>query len=96
MPEIKHKFTGGKMNKDVDERLVPNGEYREGRNININKSEGADVGALENLLGNESIVQNALAILQSNVTSNQILEIIGLFTDDRTSSLYLFLTKQHF
>ena len=92
MAQARNTFLSSRMNRDKDARLVPNGEYREGRNININKSEGADVGALENLLGNESIVQNALAILQSNVTSNQILEIIGLFTDDRTSSLYLFLT----
>ena len=28
MPEIKHVFSQGKMNKDLDERLVPNGQYR--------------------------------------------------------------------
>jgi hypothetical protein len=92
MAQARNTFLSSRMNRDKDARLVPNGEYREGRNININKSEGADVGALENLLGNESIVQDAMAVLQSNVTSNQILEIIGLFTDKQTSSLYLFLT----
>ena len=33
MPEIKHNFTGGKMQKDLDERLVPKGEYRDAMNI---------------------------------------------------------------
>ena len=33
MPEIKNTFTQGKMNKDLDERLVPNGQYRDGLNI---------------------------------------------------------------
>jgi hypothetical protein len=45
MPEIKHNFTGGKMNKDLDERLVPNGEYRDAMNIEVLTSEGSDVGA---------------------------------------------------
>jgi hypothetical protein len=43
------------MNKDLDARLVPNGEYRDAQNINVNKSEGSDVGALENVLGNSVI-----------------------------------------
>ena len=55
MPEIKNTFIGGKMNKDLDERLVPQGEYRDALNIGIGRSEGSDVGALENLLGNELI-----------------------------------------
>ena len=50
MPEIKHQFTGGKMNKDVDERLVPTGEYRDAMNIQVSTSEGSDTGTIENLL----------------------------------------------
>ena len=52
MPEIKHNFAGGKMNKDVDERLVPNGEYRDAMNIQVSTSEGSDVGTIQNILGN--------------------------------------------
>ena len=40
------------MNKDLDARLLPNGEYRDAQNINISRSEGPDVGAIENVLGN--------------------------------------------
>ena len=35
MPELKHTFTSGRMNKDLDERLVPNGEYRDALNVEI-------------------------------------------------------------
>ena len=35
MPEIKRAFNVGKMSRDLDERIVPAGEYREGLNINI-------------------------------------------------------------
>ena len=55
MPEIKHQFTGGKMNKDVDERLVPNGEYRDAMNIQVSTSEGSEVGTVQNILGNREI-----------------------------------------
>ena len=52
MPELKRVFNAGKMNRDLDDRLVPPGEYREALNVNIGRSEGSDVGAVENLLGN--------------------------------------------
>ena len=52
MPNIKHHFRAGRMNKDLDERLVPNGEYRDAQNIEIVTSEGSSVGAIQNVLGN--------------------------------------------
>ena len=52
MAEVKNAFIKSKMNKDLDDRLIPQGEYREGINIQVSKSEGQDVGALENVLGN--------------------------------------------
>jgi len=53
MPEIQHTFTAGKMNKDLDERLVPNGQYRDAMNIQVASSDGDDVGAVQNILGNQ-------------------------------------------
>ena len=32
MPEIKNTFVKGKMNKDLDERLIEKGTYRESQN----------------------------------------------------------------
>jgi hypothetical protein len=52
MPKLKQTFIRGRMNKDLDERLVPKGEYRDGENIQVSTSEGNDVGAIENILGN--------------------------------------------
>ncbi len=52
MAEVKNAFIKSKMNKDLDARLLPPGEYRDGQNIQVSKSEGEDVGALENALGN--------------------------------------------
>ena len=52
MPELKHNFTQGKMNKDVDERLVPDGQYRDATNIQVSTSDASDVGSAQTLLGN--------------------------------------------
>ena len=52
MPELKHNFIKGRMNKDLDERLVPNGEYRDALNVTVDTSEDSDVGAVQNVLGN--------------------------------------------
>ena len=51
MAEIKNTFLKSKMNKDLDERLLPNGEYRDAQNIAISKSEDSNVGAAENIQG---------------------------------------------
>ena len=52
MPEMKRNFTAGKMNKDLDERLVPSGEYRDAMNIQVSTADDSDVGTVQNLLGN--------------------------------------------
>ena len=60
MPEIKNTFTSGKMNKDLDERLVPNGEYRDAMNVEVASSDSDNVGALTNSKGN--VAMNATGI----------------------------------
>ena len=52
MPELKRVFSAAKMNKDMDERVVPNGQYRDANNIEIATSEGSNVGTVQSLLGN--------------------------------------------
>ena len=52
MAEIKRTFLKSKMNKDLDERLVPGGEYRDALNIEVTTSEGANVGSVQNLKSN--------------------------------------------
>ena len=48
MGKIKHSFTKGRMNKDLDIRLVPPGEYRDALDIQVRTSEGsAESGGTE-------------------------------------------------
>ena len=57
MPELKNTFTGGRMEKDLDERIVPRGLYREALNIDVSNSEDSDVGAAQNILGNLKVTE---------------------------------------
>jgi hypothetical protein len=61
MPEIKNTFTSGKMNKDLDERLVPNGQYRDAMNVEVASSDSDSVGALTNSKGNVAIQSTGIA-----------------------------------
>ena len=85
MPEIKNQFTGGKMNKDVDERLVPKGEYRDAMNIQVSTSEGSDVGTVQNILGNSNIPLPFLISVNSTC--------VGSIADEKNDTLYWFVTE---
>ena len=87
MAEVKNAFIKSKMNKDLDARLLPTGEYRDALNIQVSKSEGDDVGALENVLGNKSIADFNAANGGVSVGS-----CIGFFVDEFNSTVYLFFT----
>ena len=63
MAKIINNFIKGKMNKDLDDRLCLMVEYRNAINAQVSKSEGSNVGALENALGNGLI---PMLILHNN------------------------------
>ena len=84
MPKIQNSFLKGKMNKDLDERLVPKGEYREAQNILITQSESSDVGAIENIQG------NILAVPMPSITGD--METIGYCADVLSKKVFWFIT----
>jgi hypothetical protein len=93
MAEVKNNFLKSKMNKDLDDRLVPVGEYRHAQNITVAKSEGQDVGALENILGNDLVsdfILSRYAGAQKVITG---VEIIGHYMDIRNDRIIIFMTN---
>tara|TARA_R100000995_G_scaffold29710_1_gene13179 strand:- start:4511 stop:10867 length:6357 start_codon:yes stop_codon:yes gene_type:complete len=84
MAEIKNTFSQGKMNKDLDERLVPNGQYRDAMNIQVSTSEQSEVGAAQNILGNIR-VENEI----DNTFVNP--SCIGSIADEKNDVLYWFI-----
>ena len=91
MSEIKHQFTGGKMNKDADERLVPNGEYRQAINVQVSTSEGSDVGTVQNVLGN---VQGCNAAIMSDLLPSGSSFTVGAIADEKNDTLYWLVSGQ--
>ena len=85
MPEIKHNFTGGKMNKDLDERLIPNGQYTDAMNIQVSTSEGSDVGTVQNILGNRKMSSN----LVDEAVSGGV--VVCSLADEKNDRLYYFV-----
>jgi len=73
------------MNKDLDDRLIPNGEYRDAQNISVGKSEDDDIGALENILGNVLTLNTNIGVAD--------LKLIGYFSDNNNDIIYTFLTN---
>ena len=70
MAEIKNSFLRSKMNKDLDDRLIPNGEYRDAQNISVGKSEADDIGALETVLGNAEKAKKMIKSIINNFESH--------------------------
>jgi len=87
MAEVKNSFISSKMNKDLDDRLIPNGEYRNAVNVSINKSTGENVGTAQTVLGNQLIIDYGNFLGASN------LEVIGVLPDDNSNTIYSFLTN---
>ena len=83
MPEIKHHFARGKMNKDLDERLIPNGQYRDAMNIQVSTSEGSDVGTVQNILGNYEVPGQSLISDEAFC--------VGSISDEKNDKLYWFV-----
>ena len=88
MAEIINTFLKGKMNQDLDSRIIPNGEYREATNLSISRSESSTVGQFENILGNTKISDLSEAPIYAPADT----EIIGSFVDESSNTAYLFAT----
>lgn len=86
MPKLNNNFLKGKMNLDLDDKIIPKGEYREAGNISVTKSEGSDSGTVEQLKGFEKI---------TNFSSDSSLDgsaVIGAYFDNNKKRIIFFTT----
>lgn len=96
MAELQRTFLAGKMNKDLDDRLVPDGEYRDAVNVTIDTSEGATIGSVQNALGNTltASISSILAGYQISAPVNPV--TIGSASYEPESLLYWFVKADNF
>ncbi len=81
MPKITNTFLKSKMNKDLDSRILPSGEYRDAQNLQISRSQGSEVGEFENIPGNTEL-RNLYTGLGS--------KFIGQFTNETSGDIFLY------
>ena len=83
MPEIKKRFTAGRMKHDLDERLIPKEEYLSALNLDISVSTSENDGALQNSYGNT--VQSIVSDYIGDATC------IGSVVDNENDKIYWFV-----
>ena len=105
MPTIKNNFLQGKMNKDLDDRILPNGQYRDGRNIKVSKSESSNVGVVQNIKGNDyaylnpTVIDSSLAetircgVPLSNDGNTELWDTIGYYANSLEGRIYWYVTS---
>tara|TARA_R100001463_G_scaffold55105_4_gene106458 strand:+ start:7445 stop:13681 length:6237 start_codon:yes stop_codon:yes gene_type:complete len=92
MAKLSRNFVAGKMNKSVDERLVPNGQYIDAVNVRLGSSESTEVGAVENSKGNTKLTSLSYGGV---LLSNQA-KCIGSVDDGANDTIYWFITDPAF
>ena len=80
-------FTKGKMNKELDERLVPDGEYTDALNIRVGSTEEDEMGVIETTLGNTQLT--TLQVQSTPLSASA--RCIGALEDGSTETLYWFV-----
>jgi len=91
MAELKRNFSKARMNKDVDERLVPPGEYRDAMNIEISTSEGANVGTAQTIKGNTKITAINPSSLSENYGIPDTATCVSSIVDNEKNFIYYFV-----
>lgn len=93
MANVTRTFVAGRMNKVVDERLVPNGEYIDALNIRMGSTENSEIGVIENSKGNDRLT--FLAYIDGTPLSVDAL-CIGALEDSANDTLYWFVHDPNF
>jgi hypothetical protein len=94
--EIKKNFVRGIMNKDLDDRLLPDSVYRDALNIKASSSDDQDSGTVQNYLGNTEMVNVDDLITAEGLSSTTNIVPIGSFTDTKNNYIYWFLTSDDY
>ena len=92
MANLTRNFITGRMNKMVDERLVPNGEYINALNIRMGSTEGSEIGVIENSKGNSSLT----SITYDGQPLSGSARCIGAFEDGAEETIYWFVHDSDF
>ncbi len=80
-------FIKGRMNKSVDERILPEGVYVYALNVRVGSTETTEIGALENSRGNELLT----GLRFRGVALSPQARCIGAIADGQEENIYWFV-----
>jgi len=87
MANTTRSFLQGRMNKALDKRLVPDGEYVDALNIRLGSTSQSDIGSVENSEGNTKLLDLSF----NNVSFGSNARCIGAFQDGAEETIYWFV-----
>jgi len=93
MANTTRNFIAGKMNKVVDERLIPDGQYIDALNVRMGATEQSEIGVIENSKGNISLT--ALTYIDGTPLSADA-RCIGSLADGEKETIYWFIHDSNF
>ena len=93
MADFTRNFIAGRMNKIVDQRLLPEGEYVDAMNIRMGSTENSEVGVIENTKGNLPLT--ALSYIDGTELSINA-KCIGAIQDGANETIYWFVHDPSF
>ena len=94
MTLFKQNFAQARMNKDLDERIVPNGQYRDALNIQISTSDGGGggaVGTAQTLMGN--VKHSTIDALDGYYEIPDTSTVVGCIENRATDKVYYFVSS---
>ena len=93
MANFTRNFIAGRMNKVVDQRLLPEGEYVDAMNIRMGSTENSEVGVIENTKGNLPLT--SLAYIDGTPLSASA-RCIGALQNSATETIYWLVHDPNF
>ena len=88
MAKTQRNFVKGRMNKSLDERLLPNGEYEDALNVRLGSTEDSEIGTVENSKGN---TQLTALIYKDEIRLSAEAKTIGAYEDGANETIYWFV-----
>jgi hypothetical protein len=86
MGKIQNNFLSAIVNKDLDERLTPNGQMTDASNVMVISEDSGNVGVLKNIIGN-------LKVTESGITDA---ETIGSISDESKERCFYFVSGEEY
>ena len=89
MANFSRNFLAGRMNKIVDQRVLPESEYVDAMNVRMGSTENTEIGVVTNTMGND-LAAPELRYIDGTLLSTQA-RCIGAMADSANETIFWFV-----